>query len=177
MAGGSSPSGRFGDFLLFFHAAKSWWKLDPSRWYTNDFYLEIIYACSPSTALVIFVKIFDFCWYINGYSLPVQHIRHPTLKTREDIMGITPLTLWWSARLKIGEEEVCSRSRNCRDRKLAQKKYEAMIGDGGEKDRQAIPTVAPRKNMKKWEAKQEPVYATSRCDTMGQKDRWVRPLR
>ncbi len=29
MAGGSSPFRRFGDFLLFFHTAKSWWKLDP----------------------------------------------------------------------------------------------------------------------------------------------------
>ncbi len=29
LAGGSSPFRRFGDFLLFFHAAKSWWKLDP----------------------------------------------------------------------------------------------------------------------------------------------------
>ncbi len=57
--GAPSSCGRFGDFLLFLHAAKSWWFLDPlaviQRCYTNS--VQWKYAIGPKNPRFNWMKV------------------------------------------------------------------------------------------------------------------------
>ena len=97
-------------------------------------------------------------------SLWAEEDRPETLKTREDIREHTIDTLM-SCKAEISKEEAkrgVGTAQYGRDKKLAPKKYEAMIDDGVKRFHlvrfERLPAVEPRKYMKKWATKREPVY-------------------
>jgi hypothetical protein len=97
-------------------------------------------------------------------SLWAEEDRPATLKTREDIRDHTIDTLM-ACKAEISKEEAkrgVGTAQYGRDKKLAPKKYEAMIDDGVKKFHmvrfERLPAVEPRKYMKKWDMKREPVY-------------------
>ena len=97
-------------------------------------------------------------------SLWAEEDRPATLKTREHIREHTIDTLM-ACKTEISKEEAkrgVGAAQYGRDRKLAPKKYEAFVDDNYRKFHPArfnrLPPVEPRKYMKKWETKREPVY-------------------
>ncbi len=90
--------------------------------------------------------------------------RPRTLKTREQIRNHSIDTVM-VCKTEIGKEETrkgVGAAQFGRDRRLEPKKYEAMIDDGVRNFHPArfdrLPAVEPRKYMRKWEIKREPVY-------------------
>jgi hypothetical protein len=120
------------------------------------------YAHLPKEQQVIEIALDKKFELLN--SLWAEEDRPETLKTREDIREHTIDTLM-SCKAEISKEEAkrgVGTAQYGRDKKLAPKKYEAMIDDGVKRFHlvrfERLPAVEPRKYMKKWATKREPVY-------------------